>query len=158
MHITRVNPRGERVTRDVPGARAIDADEELGLLVLTPTAREVRIYTWDGVMQDQIDLPAEATAVCWIDRHENAVAPRLLDHLVEIWDTDAHTLVRTLASTPPIPKTPGAYPANAAILRFDATHDELIVLDPYRGDIYTYNRTGSSFHRRPRDDTQRQQR
>ena len=93
-------------------------------------------------MQDQIELPAEATAVCWIDRHEIAVAPRLLDHLVEIWDTDAHALVRTLVSTPPVPKTPGAYPAHAAVLRFDARHDELIVLDSYRGDIYAYDRTG----------------
>jgi hypothetical protein len=140
--VTRVSPGGERVTRDVPAARAIDADEELGIVALTQSGREARIYRWDGRFEDEIPLGSEALSVCWIDRHEIAVAPKLLDHLVEVWDIGSHALVRSLGPTTAVPKTPGAYPAHATLLRFDAQHDELVALDAYRGEIAVYGRTG----------------
>lgn len=129
-------------------AMTVDVDGRLGVAAVGPLGRDLVITTWQGKKSAQTSLPFAAGSVAWIDRDRVALAPLFGKHRLIIWRIATQRIDSILGEVPELDEnTPGAKPARATLLAYDAARDEIVTVDAYYGEVVGYTSSGRVMRR-----------
>jgi hypothetical protein len=142
--VTFVTPSGSRLSSfRVPGAGAVDADSEWGVLALLGEGRELRWFRGRRAEDDvALRLDTVASEICWAGDATAAVAPQAAAYRVGIWNLKDKVLVATFGQETPLHPVFGATRMRAVVMRYDFRRDLLYALESFLGDLQVFAMDG----------------
>src|ERR1051325_7903585 len=142
--VSRIASDGSHVEAPITtDARALDADPDLGIIVLSQSGRVARVFDWSGKQIANVALPEEAGKVCWLDDGEFAVTPPRAAYPVPLFSVRTGLMTGHVGAVPAInPPRAGAVLARATHVRYDFARHELVTFDAYQGELNVFSEKG----------------
>jgi len=141
--VTRIAVDGTRTdSGELPAGYTVDADDVWGIAVLATDGHAIDVFDWRGHVIGEVKLPEPVGDLAWIGPRQIAVTPQFAPHRIEVWDVQRRSMTGTIGPRPVLVPTPGAAPAHAVLVRFDAARQEIVTLDGFTGELIVYTPAG----------------